>query len=78
MAALALDEQTIPVCIGCTMMLEFCGLLARRCENETNNVLFVLYELKAPNTLADCQRIVDDRHKGNAGERWGEMPRGAR
>jgi hypothetical protein len=78
MAALARNEQVIPLCVGCTTMLEFCGMLTRLDERELNarqpGFYFVLYGIKPPHTLADCQRIVADRHKGNAGEKWGELP----
>jgi hypothetical protein len=78
MAALLRNNQIIPLCIGCTTMLEFCGMLTRLSERELNprqpDFLFAVYEIKPPYTLEDCQKIVNDRHKGNAGEKWGEMP----
>jgi hypothetical protein len=79
MAALWRDDiaTVVPLCVGCTSILEFCGMLARRSEHPLNprqpDCLFVLYEIKPPHTLAACQSIVADRHKGNLGENWGEL-----
>jgi hypothetical protein len=77
-AALARDDQIIPVCVGCTSMLEFCGMVERVNERLINprqpGFYSVLYEIKPPHTLADCQKLIGRRHKGNAGERWGELP----
>jgi hypothetical protein len=78
MAALWRDNQIIPVCVGCTMMLEFCGMLTRLRERVLNprqpDFIFAVYVIARPYTLEDCQKIVADRHRGNAGEKWGEMP----
>jgi hypothetical protein len=78
LAALLRDRKIIPLCVGCTTMLEFCGMVTRLEERLLNprqpGFYLFLYEIKAPYTLEDCQKIVNDRHKGNAGEKWGEMP----
>jgi hypothetical protein len=78
LAALMWNNQIIPVCVGCTTMLEFCGMVTRLSERELNrrqpDLLFAIYEIKRPYTLEDCQKIIGNRHKGNACEKWGEMP----
>jgi hypothetical protein len=78
MAALLRDRELIPLCCGCTAILEQRGMVRRVAEaplpvaNEPPGTYsLVTFEIAFPYTVEGCREAIADRHIGPP---WGELP----
>jgi hypothetical protein len=78
MAAVLRDREIIPVCNGCTLLLEERGMV-RRVREIAMDVInappetysFVTFEIAFPFTVEGCRAAIAHQHKGHP---WGELP----
>lgn len=79
MSALLRDGELIPVCNGCTEILEKRGMVRRVREvpmpvanAPPETFSHATFEIAFPYTVEGCREAIADRHTGHP---WGELPR---